>query len=51
MAYGLLPTADPASATRLYKVSRSTGVRPATAISRRISAVVNDSGVREPAMW
>ena len=35
----------------LYSVSRSTGVRPATRMSRRSSAVLNISGVRAPAMW
>jgi NTE family protein len=35
----------------LYKVSRSSGSRPAARINRRMSAVVSVSGVRAPAMW
>jgi hypothetical protein len=44
-------THDAARATTLYSVSRSTGSRPAATISRAISLVVIDSGVRAPAMW
>ena len=45
------PDYDAACATTLYSVSRWTGSRPAAAISRAISLVVIDSGVRAPAMW
>ena len=47
-----LPAYRPAYApTRLYIVSRSSGVRPAASTSRRSCVVVRMSGVSDPAMW
>ena len=47
---GLVPPSASPSATTLYRVSRSTGSRPAVRISRTISAGVMACGVSAPAM-
>ncbi|AMY07605.1 hypothetical protein LuPra_00779 [Luteitalea pratensis] len=58
-AQGRMPMADQAAearpggyaSTRLYIVSRSSGVRPARSTRKRSCDVVRVSGVSDPAMW